>query len=117
TLQTTIIFSVTATAQVDGQNPTATMVITPQYYTETQTIHDTVTTTVQPSEAGAAPAKSQEPLNEVADAQTTTETVTVTVSNSETIMQSFAEGNIATDGIDPITITQVMLTTVEPDAS
>ncbi|KAJ2392437.1 hypothetical protein H4S02_000791 [Coemansia sp. RSA 2611] len=32
-------------------------------------------------------------------------------------MQSFAEGNIATDGIDPITITQVMLTTVEPDAS
>ncbi|KAJ2851059.1 hypothetical protein IWW36_001406 [Coemansia brasiliensis] len=116
TVQVTQMVTATATAFTNQQNPTASLIITPQFYTQTETVQDTVTVTVSASNGAdqpESPAESQ-PANEVV-------TETVTVTETETA-ENVADGGVDTvtvsaDGVSPIIFTQTVYSFIDSGES
>ncbi|KAJ2322283.1 hypothetical protein IWW52_000189 [Coemansia sp. RSA 2704] len=110
----------TVTVTNNPQNPTATMLITPQFYTQTVTAHDTVTQTVTAGDGAAAnaqpPQQNNSQSNAAGAASVVTETETVTVTENSVIIGT--PDNIPTGFmITPVVVTETVFSTVSNAAS
>ncbi|KAJ2448141.1 hypothetical protein EV183_005581 [Coemansia sp. RSA 2336] len=107
TVQATQMITATATAFSNQQNPTASLIITPQFYTQTETVQNTVTVTM--SDGNSVDLPESQPGDEAI-----TETVTVT----ETEAADNASGATVTvtesaDGVSPIVFTQTVYSLID----
>ncbi|KAJ1742191.1 hypothetical protein LPJ68_002120 [Coemansia sp. RSA 1086] len=113
TVQITQMITATATAYSNPQNPTASLIITPYFYTQTETVQDTVTVTIPASNTIDQP--ESQPGNEV-----TTETVTVTETEAA---ENISGGDVthtvteSADGISPIIFTQTVYSFIDAGES
>ncbi|KAI9471093.1 hypothetical protein BX667DRAFT_520270 [Coemansia mojavensis] len=117
TVQITQMITATATAFTNHQNPTASLIITPQFYTQTETVQDTVTITVSDGNTAVQSVPQ-------AESQTGNEVITETVTVTETeAAENISGGDVAhtvtesADGISPIIFTQTVYSFIDAGES
>ncbi|KAJ2672443.1 hypothetical protein IWW42_002808 [Coemansia sp. RSA 1085] len=117
TVQITQMTTATATAYSNPQNPTASLIITPYFYTQTETVQDTVTITVSDGNTAVQSVPQ-------AESQTGNEVITETVTVTETeAAENISGGDVthtvteSADRISPIIFTQTVYSFIDAGES